>query len=32
MERVGQRLAIGGAALNVLLVVLIALMIFKPGA
>jgi hypothetical protein len=31
MEALGQRLAMGGMFLNVLLVVLVALMVWKPG-
>jgi uncharacterized membrane protein len=32
MNEVGQRLAIGGMTLNLIVVILIALMIWKPGA
>lgn len=32
MEALGKKLAIGGGTLNVLLVVLVCLMVFKPGA
>jgi hypothetical protein len=31
MEALGQRLALGGTFLNVLVVVLVALMVWKPG-
>jgi hypothetical protein len=32
MEALGKRLAAAGATLNVMLVIIIVLMVFKPGA